>query len=86
MLRRIFGGQYLLELPAEKRIAVKTTELKRMKYKLIGFKGKKELGPLRDHNGEILKFETEESATTTAQIESMQMENTDVRFEVVPIE
>ena len=56
-----------------------------MRYKLIGFKGKMELGPLRDHKGEILVFQTEEVAITTAQIESMQMENTDVRFEVVPI-
>ena len=57
-----------------------------MRYKLIGFKGKKELGPLRDHKGEILVFQTEESAITAAQIESMQMENTGVRFEVVSIE
>ena len=57
-----------------------------MKYKLICFKGKRELGPLRDHKGEVLEFQTEKSAVTTAQIESMQMENTDVRFEVVPIE
>ena len=85
-MRRIFGGQYLLELPAERRIAVKTMELKRMKYKLICFKGKRELGPLRDHKEEIIVFQTEESAITTAQIESMQMENTGVRFEVVPIE
>lgn len=57
-----------------------------MRYKLVGFKGKRELGPLRDHKGEMLVFLTEESAITTAQIESMQMENTGVRFEVVPIE
>ncbi|MFH1615217.1 MAG: hypothetical protein ABIG61_09060 [Planctomycetota bacterium] len=57
-----------------------------MRYKLIGFKGKRELGPLRDHKGEILVFQTEEAAITTAQTESMQMENTGVRFEVVPIE
>jgi len=57
-----------------------------MRYKLIGFKGKKELGPLRNHKGKILVFQTEEAAITTAQIESMQMENTGVRFEVVPIE
>jgi len=57
-----------------------------MRYKLIGFKGKRKLGPLRDHKGEILVFLTEEAAITTAQTESMQMENTGVRFEVVPIE
>ena len=85
-MRRISGGQYLLDLPAGRRIVVKITELKRMKYKLICFKGKRKLGPLRDHKGEILEFQTEESATTTAQIESMQMENAGIRFEVVPIE
>ena len=57
-----------------------------MRYKLIGFKGKRELGPLRDHKGENLVFQTEEAAITTAQTESMQMENTGVRFEIVPIE
>ena len=57
-----------------------------MRYKLIGFKGKRELGPLRDRKGEIIIFKTEESAITTAQTESMQMENAGVRFEVVPIE
>ena len=57
-----------------------------MRYKLIGFKGKRELGPLRDRKGEMLVFLTEESAITTAQTESMQMENAGVRFEVVPIE
>ena len=57
-----------------------------MRYKLVGFKGKRELGPLRDHKEEILVFLTEESAITTAQTESMQMENAGVRFEVVPIE
>ena len=56
-----------------------------MRYKLVGFKGKRKLGPLRDHKGEILVFQTEESAITTAQIESMQIENIGVRFEVVPI-
>ena len=56
-----------------------------MRYKLVGFKGKRELGPLRDHKGEILVFQTEESAITTAQIEGMQIENIGVRFEVVPI-
>jgi len=57
-----------------------------MRYKLIGFKGKRELGPLRDRKGEIIIFKTEEAAITTAQTESMQMENTGVRLEVVPIE
>lgn len=57
-----------------------------MRYKLVGFKEKRELGSLRDHKGEILVFLTEESAITTAQTESMQMENTGVRFEIVPIE
>jgi len=85
-LRRISGGQYLLELTAGRRIVVKIMELKRMKYKLICFKGKRELGPLRDHKGEVLEFQNEESAITTAQIESMQMENAGVRFEVVPID
>ena len=86
-MRRISGGQHLLELAAGKCLGgEKNKELKRMRYKLIGFKGKKELGPLRDHKGEILVFQTEESAITAAQIESMQMENTGVRFDVVPIE
>jgi len=57
-----------------------------MRYKLVGFKGKRGIGPLRDHKEEIIVFQTEESAITTAQTESMQMENTGVRFEVVPIE
>jgi hypothetical protein len=56
-----------------------------MRYKLVGFKGKRKLGPLRDHKEEIIVFQTEESAITTAQIESMQIENIGVRFEVVPI-
>jgi len=86
-LRRISGGQHLLELAAGRRLGgEKIKELKIMRYKLIGFKGKRELGPLRDHKGEILVFLTEESAITTAQTESMQMENTGVRFEIVPIE
>jgi len=86
-LRRISGGQHLLELSAGKRLGgEKNKELKRMRYKLIGFKGKRELGPLRDRKGEIIIFKTEESAITTAQTESMQMENAGVRFEVVPIE
>ena len=86
-LRRISGGQHLLELAAGRRLGgEKIKELKIMRYKLIGFKGKRELGPLRDHKGEILVFQTEEAAITTAQTESMQMENTGVRFEIVPIE
>jgi len=56
-----------------------------MRYKLVGFKGKRKLGPLRDHKEEIIVFQTEESAITTAQTESMQIENIGVRFEVVPI-
>ena len=54
-------------------------------YKIVGYKNGKKLGSMRDHTGKVLVFRTKLEAETTANIESLQIENIGVKTKVVRI-
>lgn len=52
-------------------------------YKVVGYENGKRVGFLKDHTGKVMVFGTRKEAETTANIESIQIENLDIEYKIV---